>query len=303
LLVSLAQFVQRYLKSLTRIFSQSAANTKNPAQAVRLFYNKEELLKLGIECKPQKSELDKIFDELPKVPRYVDHNSDAVRSIEAQLKDLKLENKEKAPGVSVSVPKTVTPAPQPAVAPKPAPQPAFAPKPLTQHAVAPRAAPQPVVAPRAAPQPAVAPIPSVRSSESQIPSSSRRPVVKTSEPLVIPTFKRPEPKVPDPLSIPPYRSQKYINGVPCGIELPSAPPLSPPKTSSSTYSHIPSGNLRFENMRRTPEEYGRQPPFNEQRRAPPFHEPHGNWNNFGWSPPRSPPTPPPKEKKSNCVIS
>ncbi|XP_037716828.1 uncharacterized protein LOC119551516 [Drosophila subpulchrella] len=269
------------------------ANTKNPAQAVRLFYNKEELLKLGIECKTQKSELDKIFDELPKVPRYVDHNSDAVRSIETQLKDLKLENKEKAPGVSVPVRKTVTSAPQPAVAPKPAPQPAFAHKPFTQ----------PAVAPRAAPQPAVAPKPTVRSSEYQLPSSSRRPVTKTSDPLVIPTFKRPEPKLPDPLSIPPYRSHKYINGVPCAIELPSAPPLSPPKTRSSTYSHIPSGNLRFENVRPTTDEYRRQPPFNEQHRVPPFRETHGNWNNFGWSPPRSPPTPPPKEKKSNCVIS
>ncbi|XP_017000701.2 uncharacterized protein [Drosophila takahashii] len=218
------------------------AHTKNPAQAAKLFYNKEELLKLGIECKPQKSEVDKLFEELPKVPRYVNHDSDAVRSIEAQLKDLNLE---------------IKPAPRPLVTPKPA--------------------PRPVAAPKAVPRP----------SEPQIPTSSRRPVVKASEPLVIPPFKRPETQMSDPRG-----TQQYINGVPCGIELPSAPPLSPPKTRSTTYSHIPSGHHRFENLRPTPVEYRRQPPFNE---------PHGNWNNFGWSPPPSP-TPPPRQKKT-CIIS
>uniref|UniRef100_A0A6P4EMT0 Uncharacterized protein LOC108041247 n=1 Tax=Drosophila rhopaloa TaxID=1041015 RepID=A0A6P4EMT0_DRORH len=238
------------------------SNSKNPAQAVKLFYNKEDLLKLGKEYKAHKSELDKIFDELPKVPRYVDKNSDSVKLIDNQLKDLKLENNKD----------TVKPtlASRPAVPP------------LT-------------VTPRASVM-AATPKPAPRSLESPIPMSYGNPVSK-----------RPEPKASEPLPIRTFsRGQFYINGVPCGIEVPqnpSAPPLSPPTTTrSSTYQHIPSGNLRFNNIRPTPEEYNRQPPFNEQHRRSTFREPHGNWNSFGW-PPRDPPTPPPKEKKSTCVIS
>ncbi|XP_017129698.1 uncharacterized protein LOC108147578 [Drosophila elegans] len=237
------------------------SNAKKPAQAVKLFYNKEELLKLGNAYQTQKSELDKFFDELPKVPRYVDNNSDSVRLIQDQLKDLKLDNKKTTVKTEV--------APRPAI--------------TSVNAAAPKPAP--------------------RSLETHI----SKPVFKPSELPAIPPFRRPEPKASEPLSIPTFgREQRFINGVPCGVELPqepSAPPLSPPKTTrSSTYRHIPSGNLRFENIRPMPEEYHRQPPFNEQRRAPPFREPHGSWNNFGWSP-RAPPTPPPRAKKSTCVIS
>ncbi|XP_017054176.1 uncharacterized protein LOC108096803 [Drosophila ficusphila] len=230
-------------------------NAKNPAQAVKMCYSKDELLKVGIEIKAHKSEVEQLFDDLPKVPRYVDHDSDAVRLVTSQLNDLKLKGKENAGGSATPVLRT-----------QPTPK-------SSLGAVQASAS---------------------RSPEAQMAPSYRPPIPKASEPQPIPSYRR---------------EQRFTNGVPWGIELPepSAPPLSPPKsttTRSSAYQHIPSGHLRFENMRPPVQpEYQRQPPFNEQRRAPPFHEPHGSWNNFGWSPPPSPPTPPPRQKKSTCIIS
>lgn len=216
-------------------------------------------MKLGTESKiVHKTELDKIFDELPKVPgqgpRYVNHNSDATRAITAQLKDLKLEKGKAAPATI------------PAKAPNP-------PKPLNLPVNTPFRRPEDKNASKH-----VQPIPPFRGEQRS---------TKAAGPSV-------QKAASKPVSIPPFRGdQRFINGVPCGIEVPykpSAPQMSPPKT---TYSYIPSDYHRFENMRPMSDEY---------RRPPPFYEPHGNWNNFGW-PPRSPPTPPPKESKSKCVIS
>lgn len=59
-----------------------------------MVYNKEELLKLGTQTQqPKKTELDKLFDELPSVPRYVDNDSDTVRSIKEDLKGLSINDK------------------------------------------------------------------------------------------------------------------------------------------------------------------------------------------------------------------
>ncbi|XP_002138690.3 uncharacterized protein [Drosophila pseudoobscura] len=72
----------------------AAAKTDTPPQASMVFYNQKDLLKLRTESKDDaKSELDKLFDELPKVPRYVDHSSDAVSSVSAQMMGLKVKNK------------------------------------------------------------------------------------------------------------------------------------------------------------------------------------------------------------------
>ncbi|EDV56098.2 uncharacterized protein Dere_GG22453 [Drosophila erecta] len=210
---------------------------KNPAQAVKLSYSKNELLKLGMECKSKKSELETLFDELPKVPSSDDLNVDAVRSLEDQLKDIKLENKCTDAGPSIPV----------------------------------------IPAPRSA-------APSVRP----------RPSPSASPGLAIP--KLPVPKSLDPLS---KREERHINGVPCGIEALHSVAQT---TRPSAYNHIPSDHLRFENLRRTSEEIRRQTAFNEQRRAPPLRQPHGNWHEFDWTPLQSDRAPPQK-KKSDCIIS
>ncbi|XP_020801116.1 uncharacterized protein LOC110178339 isoform X1 [Drosophila serrata] len=237
---------------LGQTLKRTASNTKNPAQAVRLFYNKEQLLKLGNESKTaDKTELDKIFDELPKVPgqgpRYVNHNCDATRAVTAQLKDLKLGKQGQEKGST-----TQTPSKHP--------------KPLNLPVNTPFRLPSDENTPNN-----IMPVSACRGE----PKST---VEKASKPISI-------------KAMPSIRSeQRYINGVPCGIEVPyqpSAPQMSPPKT---TYSYIPSENHRFENMRPMSEEY---------RRPPPYYEHHGNWTQIDW-----PPTPPPRaEKKSKCVIS
>ncbi|XP_043642316.1 uncharacterized protein LOC122612635 [Drosophila teissieri] len=245
---------------------------KNPAQAVKLFYSKNELLKLGIECKPKKSELETLFDELPKVPSSADMDSAPVRSLEDQFKDFKLENKRETAGPSIPV----TPAPRPAA-----------------PSVKPRSGllktETPTLLPSASPRPAIpkstvstaTPVPTPRYAVPPTPSFDTRPIRNLSDPHN-------------------KREERYINGVPCGIEALSSVPKT---TRSSVYSHIPSGNLRFENVRPTSEEYRHHTASNEQRRAPPFREPHGNWHDFGWVPPRPAPEPQKKEKKSNCIIS
>ncbi|KAH8309305.1 hypothetical protein KR059_008042 [Drosophila kikkawai] len=249
---------------LGQTLKRTASNSKNPAQAVRLFYNKEQLLKLGTEAKPsQKTELDKIFDELPKVPgqgtRYVNQNCDATRAVTAQLKNLKLEKQGQAKASTSTAPlKHTKPLNLPVNTPFRLPSDKGEQKPTVEKASKPLQA-----------------IPSLGSD----PKPSER---KASKPLSIP-------------EISPSRSgQRYINGVPCGIEVPyqpSAPQMSPPKT---TYNYIPRGNHRFENMRPMSDEY---------RRPPPFYEPHSSWTQMDWQRTPSPSPPPRTEKKSKCVIS
>ncbi|XP_068148123.1 LOW QUALITY PROTEIN: uncharacterized protein [Drosophila tropicalis] len=72
------------------------SNSKGQQQTAKLFYNKDQLLKLG--GLTQKSELDKIFDELPAPPqaRYVDRQNEAIRLINSQIKQLKMEESNKA---------------------------------------------------------------------------------------------------------------------------------------------------------------------------------------------------------------
>ncbi|XP_017106936.2 uncharacterized protein [Drosophila bipectinata] len=245
---------------LVQTLKRTSSIQKNPAQAVRYFYNKEELLKLGKEVKAsEKSEVEKLFDELPSVPN-VDHDSDAVRSVTNQLKNLKVEHISKVATKPVAL---ATPSPTSAT-----------PRVNTATAGSVHAPPRTAV-------PASRPVP--------VPV----PVART---------------IPRPVENPPPRdtsyrreNERYLNGVPYGREpyAPSAPPLTPQKvtaTRSTAYSHIPTGSSRFENTRPLPDGY---------RRPPPVYEPHGSWNNFGRPSsfiPRQP-TPPPKEKKSKCVIS
>ncbi|KAH8236931.1 hypothetical protein KR038_000337 [Drosophila bunnanda] len=253
---------------LGQTLKRTASNTKTPAQAVRLFYNKEQLLKLGTELKTaHKTELDKIFDELPTVPgqgpRYVNQNCDATREITAQLKDLKLKKWGQGKGsTSATLSKH--------------------PKPLNLPVNTPFRLPSDENTPNN-----IMPVSAFRREQ-------KSTVKKDSKPMCIKAMppKRSEqnPRQNIPATSPSITEQRYINGVPCGIEVsyqPSAPQLSPPK---STYSYIRSDNHRFENLRPMSEEY---------RRPPPFYEPRDNWTRFDW-----PPTPPPQaEKKSKCVIS
>ncbi|XP_033152218.1 DNA-binding protein SMUBP-2 isoform X2 [Drosophila mauritiana] len=248
-------------------------HAKSPVQATKLFYSKKELLKLGNERQSKKSELETIFDELPKVPSFVDHDLDEVRSLEAQLNDFQFNTKWEAAGASISV----TPAPRPAAAPSVMPRAGLI-KPETS-ASHPSSAPRPAI--RKPTVSAATPVPTSRSSMPEIPSSSKLPIPMSSNPLST-------------------HKERLVNEVLCGIEV---LPSENKTTRSSAYSHIPNGNLRFENVRPTSEDFRRYTAANEQRRAPPFREPHRNWSNFGWSPPPRDPTPPPSRKKSKCIIS
>lgn len=76
-------------------FMSYAASSRNKvplSSATKMLYTKEDLLKLtGQQPQPQqqrsdKTELDKLFEELPSVPRYVDKDSNAVRSTSTSIK-------------------------------------------------------------------------------------------------------------------------------------------------------------------------------------------------------------------------
>lgn len=250
-------------------------HAKKPVQDAKIFYSKNELLNFGNECQRKKSELETIFDELPKVPRSVDHDLDEVRSIEAQLKDFQLETKQDAAGTSILVTNApVTNAAAPSVIPRAGLMKQETPA-LHSSSVSRPAIRKPTVS-------AATPVAKSRSPMPEIPSSSKHPISMSSNPLSTNT-------------------ERCVNGVLCGIE--AVPPSENKTTRSSAYNHIPSGNFRFENVRPTPEEVRRFNGANDQRRARPFREPHGNWSNFGWSPPPRDPTPPRRNKKFNCIIS
>ncbi|EDV37969.1 uncharacterized protein Dana_GF11149, isoform B [Drosophila ananassae] len=239
---------------------------KNPAQAVRFFYNKEELLKLGKEVKVnEKSEMEKFFDELPKVPKCLDDGSQSVRSITKQMKDLKVEHMPKVAPTPVAPPKRVALVTPSVATPAPRVNPVTAaPVSVTTRATAPLAPsrPVPVAVPRTLPRPA------------------DNPTLRHTSEMNASSFRR--------------ENARYGNGVPFAREVHES--SSYQATRPTAYSYVPTGTSRFENSRPLPEEY---------RRPPPFYENHGSWNNFGrpssFSP--RPATPPPKEKKSTCVIS
>ncbi|KAH8402341.1 hypothetical protein KR009_011436 [Drosophila setifemur] len=199
------------------------ANPKKSERSSKLFYNKKALLSLNTP----KSELDKLFDELPKVPRYVDHSSEAVRSVADQLKEMKMANKSK----NTEAPKTV-----------------MSKLGASKNQVALK--PTPCTAPR--------------------PAAS----LNVRHPLI-------------PEEMP---SKTWVHFKP------SAPPSSPPKTRPTQFNYVPSGNLRFDNMRpHVSEEYERPPPFNNHR---------SNWNDFdylSWEPEPKPSKP--KSERKICVIS
>ncbi|XP_030554711.1 uncharacterized protein LOC115758287 isoform X1 [Drosophila novamexicana] len=77
-------------QTLGQTFKRTNIHNKVPlSAATKIGYNKAELLKLsGQAQQPKKSDLDKLFDELPSVPRYVDNDSATVRSIKADVQRL-----------------------------------------------------------------------------------------------------------------------------------------------------------------------------------------------------------------------
>lgn len=73
------------------------------SSASKLIYTKEDLLNLTDHPRQTtKSELDQLFDELPKVPRYVDNDSEAVRSTKSDMLSIKT-----APRATLTKPITV----------------------------------------------------------------------------------------------------------------------------------------------------------------------------------------------------
>ncbi|KAH8300631.1 hypothetical protein KR018_000086, partial [Drosophila ironensis] len=150
-------------QTLKRTDSQRAQ-----AQAAKLFYNKAELVKLGLNAETvQKSSLDKLFDELPKVPRYVDHKAGTVRLVTDQMKELKLDKSKVVAPTSVAAPSVTKPIPQPRVTVGTIPSASGA----TTTRVAPAATPKPIS-----------------------PSPSPSFFSQSSEPLFIPPNRRKEPQ-------------------------------------------------------------------------------------------------------------
>lgn len=80
--------------------------------ATKIGYNKAELLSMGAQATQQhkKSDLDQLFDELPSVPRYVDNESESVRSIRADMQRMSLSRPSTATPTSKPAIKTVQPA-------------------------------------------------------------------------------------------------------------------------------------------------------------------------------------------------
>ncbi|XP_034477048.1 uncharacterized protein LOC117783648 isoform X1 [Drosophila innubila] len=99
--------------TLGQSFKRTPVQKKVPlSSATKMVYNKEELLKLGTPTQQaKKTELDKLFDELPSVPRYVDNESDTVRSIKADLKGLSINDKPNIAAVKPTIPKPPSPKP------------------------------------------------------------------------------------------------------------------------------------------------------------------------------------------------
>ncbi|XP_022223596.2 uncharacterized protein LOC111074918 [Drosophila obscura] len=257
-------------ESLENTQIRTATKNDTPTQASRLFYNKEELLKLGIESKakvPPKSELDKLFDELPKVPRYVDHSSDAVRSVTTQIRKLQVEN---GTNVKAKLP-SACPANSKPIPVKATPQ-AAAPAKITTT---------PVRAATANP-----------STPLSIPASSR-----ASYAIDFNYYPTAPALSPPRTSTNLHRATVYSH-IPTGstrFENVRAPPEHNSYRNESPgptiYSHIPTGSTRFENVRASSE-------HNSYRSQSHFNASHGP----SYRGPRAE-DPKPEKKKSTCTIS
>lgn len=207
-------------------YAATPHTTKVPlSSASKLLYTKEDLLNLTDQPRQTtKSELDQLFDELPKVPRYVDNESEAVRSTKSDMLKIKT-----APSATLTKPITVATLSE------------------QMHKLT---------------------IPK--------PTTSKKP----SEEI----------KLTSTIGI----NSKLVTQKPIAFP-PSAPPL-PQCDRLSTYSFIPTGSARFENVRPPPlsEEYRRQPAFFDQ--IPIWEEP--------WPQPKPKEEPQPKPKpKKGCIIS
>ncbi|BFG03319.1 uncharacterized protein DMAD_02607 [Drosophila madeirensis] len=211
-----------------------------------------------------RSELDKLFDELPKVPRYVDPSSDAVRSVTAQMMKLQVDKKtkvvakltENGPAKSNSVPL------------KPTPQTTASAKILTTAA-------------RAATAQTSTPL--------SIPTSSNRAHHYIN-------YKPTAPEMTPPRTSTNGRGSTVYSHVPTGstrfedLRAPSEQySYSNQHRGPTEYTHIPTGSARFEDFRASFEQhsYRNQPHFST------------NHSNNG----RRPEEPKPQKKKSTCTIS
>ncbi|KRG05413.1 uncharacterized protein LOC6580910 isoform X2 [Drosophila mojavensis] len=78
--------------TLAHSFKRTNVRSKPLSAATKIGYNKAELLSMGAQATQQhkKSDLDQLFDELPSVPRYVDNESETVRSIRADMQRMSL---------------------------------------------------------------------------------------------------------------------------------------------------------------------------------------------------------------------
>ncbi|XP_062135558.1 uncharacterized protein LOC133845192 isoform X1 [Drosophila sulfurigaster albostrigata] len=81
--------------TLGHSFKRTTTQKKSNFNAAKkMVYNKEELLKLGSQT-PQvkKTDMDKLLEELPSVPRYVENESETIRSIREDMQKLFLNEK------------------------------------------------------------------------------------------------------------------------------------------------------------------------------------------------------------------
>ncbi|KAH8418554.1 hypothetical protein KR222_000543, partial [Zaprionus bogoriensis] len=79
-------------QTLGQQFKRTTTRNKASLSSATAVYDKQELLKLGARAsQANKTELDRLFEELPSVPRYVDNNSATVRSIRADMQSINVE--------------------------------------------------------------------------------------------------------------------------------------------------------------------------------------------------------------------
>ncbi|XP_023160074.2 uncharacterized protein LOC111592226 isoform X2 [Drosophila hydei] len=85
-------------ETLAHSFKRTNLRNATLSAATKIGYNKAELLKMGAQATEQrkKLDLDQLFDDLPNVPRFVDNESESVRSIRAEMQHMSLKRPQTA---------------------------------------------------------------------------------------------------------------------------------------------------------------------------------------------------------------
>ncbi|XP_023037575.1 uncharacterized protein LOC6639688 isoform X2 [Drosophila willistoni] len=245
------------------------SNNKGQQQATKLFYNKDELLKLG--GLKQKSELDKIFDELPAPPQtlYVDRQSETIRLITSQIKQLKMEESIKA--------KASTTAATSAKSTKPI---VNNPKPPTAGLTTSAAStPRPIATAKVAStiRTTVAPVQARTATPASATSTttSHKDTIRLGSSIFMEAIEFPTTQ----------KSHK-----------PSAPPMTPPR--ATRYNLVPTESTRFEYSSHAHEERASSSRYASSRYA---YVPDSASRTYASYRPPSPPRP--TATKSKCIIS